>query len=99
SILPYVPFNADLNRITLVVKNLDGAKAKVTWGTASRSFSKEELEKGVNLAAEFIENPFAEPFKKIESMVAAKQGLETGMIKFVINKFPRSLDAVAKDKT
>jgi lysophospholipase L1-like esterase len=98
SILPYVPFNADLNRFTLVVKNLDGAKAKVTWGAASRTFTKEELEKGINLAAEFAENPFVEPFKKIESMVSAKQGLETGMIKFVINQFPRSLDAVGKDK-
>ncbi len=98
SILPYVPFNADLNRFTLVVKNLDGAKAKVTWGAASKTFAKEDLEKGINLAAEFPENPFAEPFRKLESMVVAKQTLETGMIKAVINQFPRTIDAMAKDK-
>ena len=99
SILPYVPFNADLNRLTLVVKNLDGAKAKVTWGAASKSFSKEELEKGVNLAAEFPENPFVEPFRKLEAMIGAKQALETGMIKAVINQFPRTVDAMGKDKS
>jgi len=98
SILPYVPFNADLNRLTLVVKNLDGAKAKVTWGAASKTFSKEDLEKGINLAAEFQENPFAEPFRKLESMIGAKQALETGMIKAVINQFPRTVDAMGKDK-
>ena len=99
SILPYVPFNADLNRFTLVVKNLDGAKATVTWGAASKTFTREELEKGVNLAAEFPENPFVEPFRKVEAMVGAKQALETGMIKAVINQFPRTVDAMAKDKS
>jgi lysophospholipase L1-like esterase len=99
SILPYVPFNADLNRFTLVVKNLDGAAAKVTWGAASKTFPKEDLEKGVNLSAEFPENPFVEPFRRIESMVGAKQALETGMIKSVINQFPRTVDALAKDKS
>ncbi|HJV33184.1 MAG TPA: SGNH/GDSL hydrolase family protein [Patescibacteria group bacterium] len=98
SMLPYVPFNADLNRFTLVVKNLDGAKAKVTWGAASKTFAKEDLEKGINLAAEFAENPFAEPFRKLDAMVFAKQQLETGMIKSVINQFPRTVDAMGKDK-
>jgi lysophospholipase L1-like esterase len=98
SILPYVPFNADLNRLLLVVKNLDGAKAKVTWGAASKSFSKEELEKGVNLAAEFSDNPFVEPFRKVESMIGAKQQFETGMIKSMITSFPRIVDSMGKDK-
>ncbi len=99
SILPYVPFNADLNRFMLVVKNLDAAKAKVTWGAASKTFTKEDLEKGINLAAEFLDNPFAEPFRKIEAMVGAKQALETPLIKSVINQFPRAVDALAKDKS
>jgi lysophospholipase L1-like esterase len=98
SILPYVPFNADLNRFTLIVKNVDGAKAKVTFGGSSKSFTKEELEKGVNLAAEFIDNPFAESFRKIEGLIATKQAFETGMIKTVINQFPRLVDAMGKDK-
>jgi lysophospholipase L1-like esterase len=99
SILPYVPFNADLNRFTLVVKNLDAAKAKVTWGAASKSFSKEDLEKGVNLAAEFADHPFVEPFRKVESLVAAKQSFETGMIKSMITGFPRLVDSMGKDKS
>ncbi|MBV8880831.1 MAG: SGNH/GDSL hydrolase family protein, partial [Planctomycetaceae bacterium] len=98
SMLPYVPFNADLNRLTLVVKNFDGAKAKVAWGSATKSFTKEELEKGINLAAEFAENPFSEPFRKVEGLVATKQGFETGMIKTVINQFPRIVDQMGKDK-
>ncbi|HZE95689.1 MAG TPA: SGNH/GDSL hydrolase family protein [Planctomycetota bacterium] len=98
SMLPYVPFNADLNRLTLVVKNLDAAKAKVTWGAASKSFSKEDLAKGINLAAEFPETPFADAFRKVESMIANKQQFETGMIKTVINQFPRLVDTMGKDK-
>ncbi|HLY73593.1 MAG TPA: SGNH/GDSL hydrolase family protein [Planctomycetota bacterium] len=98
SMLPYVPFNDDLNRFLLVVKNLDSAKAKVTWGAASKSFTKGELEKGINLAAEFAESPFAESFRKIEGLIAAKQGFETGMIKSVINQFPRLVDSMGKDK-
>ncbi len=98
SILPYVPFNADLNRFTLVVKNLEGAKAKVTWGQTSKSFSKEDLEKGVNLAAEFADHPFVEPFRKVESLIAAKQSFETGMIKAMITQFPRLVDSMGKDK-
>jgi lysophospholipase L1-like esterase len=98
SILPYVPFNAELNRFMLVVKNLDGAQAKVTWGAASKSFSKEDLEKGINLAAEFTDNPFVEPFRKVEGMIAQKQNFETTMIKQTINSFPRLLDATGRDK-
>jgi lysophospholipase L1-like esterase len=98
SMLPYVPFNADLNRFILVVKNLDAAKAKVTFGASSKSFTKEELEKGINLAAEFIDNPFSEPFKKVEGEIFTKQNFETGMIKTIINSFPKLVDAMAKDK-
>lgn len=99
SILQYVPFNADLNRLVLVVRNLDGPRGKVTWGTTAKSFSREELEKGVNLAAEFPDNPFGESFRKVEAMVGAKQSLETGLIKSVINQFPRVNEAMGKDKT
>jgi hypothetical protein len=99
SILPFIPFNADLNRLTLVVKNLDGAAAKVAWGAASKSFSKEELEKGINLAAEFPDNnPFVESFRKVEAMIGAKQSFETGMIKSMITTFPRMVDSMGKDK-
>src|SRR5260221_5543350 len=98
SILPYVPFNADLNRFTLIVKNLDAAKAKVAWGNGTKSFTREELEKGVNLAEHFIDQPFVDSFRKIEGMIAAKQNFETVMIKQTINSFPRLVDAMGKDK-
>ena len=87
SILPYVPFNRDLNRFQLVVKNLDGTKAKVTWGAESKVFTKAELEQGVNLAEAFAaNNPFSEPFRKLDELVSAKQAFETTMIKDAINK-------------
>jgi hypothetical protein len=98
SMLPYVPFNDDLNRFTLVVKNLGSAKAKVTWGGASKSFSKEDLEKGINLAAEFAETPFGDAFRKVEAMIATKQNFETGMIKTVINQFPSMIKSTGQDK-
>jgi hypothetical protein len=66
---------------------------------ATRSFSREELEKGVNLAAEFADHPFVEPFRKVEAMIGAKQQFETGMIKAMITSFPRLLDGMGKDKT
>jgi lysophospholipase L1-like esterase len=58
------PFNQDLNRLTLVVKGGAG-KLKITWGTQSREFEAAALEKGVNLAAEFVDNPFRGQFAKV----------------------------------
>jgi lysophospholipase L1-like esterase len=95
SILPYVPFNQELNRFVLVVKNLDGEKANVTWGAETKSFSKAELEKGVNLTEHFFKNPFVEPFNKMDDAITLKENYETTMIKQSINSFmyvARSLD-------
>ena len=50
---------------------------KVTWGEASKTFSANELAKGVNLAAEFLDNPFSEPFKAVENAVRRQQEYET----------------------
>jgi lysophospholipase L1-like esterase len=98
SIAPFVPFNRDLNRFVLVVKNLEAARGAVSWGGASKSFSREELENGVNLAEHFPTNPFSEPFRRLETMVAAKQSYETAIVKSVINQFPRLVDALGKDR-
>jgi len=81
SILPFFAFNEDLNRLVLVVKNLKGAKATVTWGKESKTFTREQLAKGVNLAAEFLDNPFSEAFAKVDGEIAKKQGYETFLIK------------------
>jgi len=76
-----VPFNEDLNRLMLVVKNPSAPQYKVTWGKDSKTFSADELRKGVNLAAAFETNPFSDAFKKVDDAVAAKQNYETRQIK------------------
>ncbi|MFM8470451.1 MAG: SGNH/GDSL hydrolase family protein [Limisphaerales bacterium] len=87
SILPFAPFNQDLNRLTLKVKNLGAAKAKVTWGAASMEFTKEQLEAGVNLAAEFPATPFDASFAKLVDALGRKQNFETSMIKGLVTNF------------
>lgn len=87
SILPFVPFNQDLNRFTLRVDGLTSAQAEVTWGETSKTFTREQLTQGINLAAEFLNNPFVEPFMKVMDAVRDKQNYETPMIKDQINRF------------
>jgi lysophospholipase L1-like esterase len=97
SIVPFVPFNDDLNRLTLIVKNVPGESARVSWGTAAKVFPRALLEKGINLAAEFPDNPFCEPFAKIDGMVAKKQEFETPMIKEAVTKFRWARAALGDD--
>ena len=87
SILPYVPFNTDLNRLTLKVKNLWTTKALVTWGTASKQFTRADLENGINLAAEFLDNPFSAPFQQLSDAASYKQNFETWAIQYMISQF------------
>ena len=77
----FFPFNQDLNRYVLVVKGLKTAKARITWGKDSKEFTAAELEKGVNLAAEFASNPFSVAFAKVSAAVAAQQAFETLLVK------------------
>jgi len=84
-IIEFLPFNQDLNRYQLVVKNATAPKLKVTWGKTSKEFTKEELEKGVNLAAEFLDNPFSEPFKTVQAAIQAQQAFETPAIKTLLH--------------
>lgn len=96
SILPFCDFNEKLNRLTLRVKNLDASKARVTWGTESKEFSKERLVAGINLAAEFNKTPFDAEFAKFSGAVGAKQAYETPMIKGMITNF-RNFSADVKE--
>lgn len=98
SIVPFVPFNDELNRLILRVRGLDSPRAKVTWGKDSKIFSREALEKGINLAAEFPENPFSEPFRKLDEAVARKQAFETPMIKDVITQFRSMKNLLGDDR-
>jgi len=59
-VLPFLHFNRDLNRYLLVVNNLPGQAAEVTWWKATKTFSKADLEAGINLADAFLDTPFSE---------------------------------------
>jgi len=96
SILPFLPFQDELNRLMLAVRNVGASRAKVTWGESSKSFSREELQAGINLAREFPRNPFSAPFAKVDEIVARKQAFETTLIKEVITRF-RTVREVLKD--
>jgi len=76
-----VPFNAELNRLLLVVKNGTAKSYRITWGKETRNYPAEQLAKGVNLAEDFAVNPFSDTFAKVDAAVAAKQNYETRQIK------------------
>ena len=76
-----VPFNEELNRLRLVVRHASDKNYKVTWGAETRTYSGEQLGKGINLAAEFIVTPFNDAFKKVDDAVGKKQSYETRQIK------------------
>jgi lysophospholipase L1-like esterase len=79
-VIDFVPFNQDLNRYVLCVKGLKTAKAKVTWGGESHEFSVDDLDKGVNLATEFINNPFREQFFRVHQAVQMQQAEEESLM-------------------
>jgi lysophospholipase L1-like esterase len=79
-IIEFLPFNSELNRFRLVVSGT--SRMKVTWGETSKTFSANELAKGVNLAAEFLDNPFSEPVKAVENEVRRQQEYETQGMKW-----------------
>ena len=81
SAVALIPFHETLNRFTLVLKNATAPKYEVTWGNTAKTFSTADLTKGINLAAEFRDNPFSAPFEKVSKAVFAKQDYETRQIK------------------
>lgn len=87
-IIEFFPFNEDLNRFTLVVTNASSDRLAITWGDVTKEFTKAQLTHGVNLAAEFLDNPFKEQFTKVDYAVHKQQNLETSFIKGVIWNIP-----------
>lgn len=87
-IIEFFPFNDELNRYQLVVTNLGAEKAKITWGKTTKEFTAAQLAKGVNLAAEFLDNPFAEPFGKVQEKIRQQQEMEVGLVKNLIHNLP-----------
>jgi len=81
SAMTLIPFNQDLNRLRLSARKGTARRYAVTWGKETKSFSAQELARGINLAAEFPCNPFCEAFAKVDAAVADKQAYETRQIK------------------
>jgi len=76
-----VPFNQELNRLMLVVKNIGAPRCRVIWGGVTHEYTSDQLSAGINLADEFVVNPFTDAFRKVDQAVAAKQDYETRQIK------------------
>jgi hypothetical protein len=97
-IIEFLPFNEDLNRFCLVVKNASAGRVKVTWGDQAKVFAAADLEKGINLAAEFLDNPFSEPFAKVEGLIKSQQAFETPAIKTLLHGLPQWEKALPEAK-
>jgi hypothetical protein len=84
SILPFTSFNQDLNRLMLHVIGLSSEKAKVTWGGQAKEFTRNQLEDGINLNAEFDKTPFDGAFANLTNAVGQKQAFETTLVKNLV---------------
>jgi lysophospholipase L1-like esterase len=80
-ILEVLPFNAELNRLELIVTGASTPRLKVTWGNWFKIFRAEELAKGVNLAGEFLDNPFSVPFRAVQYAVSKQQQHEAPRVR------------------
>jgi hypothetical protein len=80
-----VPFFKDLSRFQLVVTHAPAAQYQVVWGVATNTYTAAQLAAGVNLAEDFVNNPFLEPYAKVDAAVAAKQAYETRQIKQIFH--------------
>ena len=80
-----VPFFQELSRFDLVVKNASAMQYNVIWGNTTNMYTSAQLAQGVNLAADYVDNPFCDAFKKVDEAVAAKQKYETKQIKDIFH--------------
>jgi lysophospholipase L1-like esterase len=87
-----VPFFQELSRFQLVVKNTPAPQYNIVWGTTTNTYTSAQLAEGVNLAADFVDNPFCESFRRVDEAVAAKQAYETKQIKQVFHGQEAKLD-------
>lgn len=80
--LTLVPFDRDLNRLTLKVTGATAPRYRVDWMNQSAMleewhvYTREQLEQGINLAADFHQNPFSVVFHRVEDLIAQKQTIE-----------------------
>ena len=87
-VIEFLPFNEKLNRLTLAAKGGTAARYKVTWGDVAKEFTADQLSAGINLAAEFLDNPFSKPFRQVESKIAQQQSLEVNWVKNLLHDIP-----------
>jgi len=87
-VLEFLPFNEQLNRLTLKATGGTATRLKVTWGDVSKEYTADQLATGINLAAEFLDNPFSEPFRQVEGKIAQQQALEVQLIKTLLHNIP-----------
>ncbi len=80
-----VPFFEQLSRFRLVLTNAAAANYQIVWGQTTNTYTAAQLTDGVNLAADFVDNPFCDAFKGVDEAVAAKQAYETKQIKTVFH--------------
>jgi lysophospholipase L1-like esterase len=97
-ITEFFPFNNDLNRLTLIIQDPPAETCKITWGNSAKTFTKSQLMAGINLAAEFLDNPFSEPFRKVEALVREQQNYETPLVQSLINKLPELEKMIPEEK-
>ena len=88
-----MPFRQELNRFTLKTVNLTSARATVAWGTETKTFTRAQLEAGIDLPVEFAKTPFDAEFLKFLKNVEKKQAFEIQMVMEVISR----LDISFKD--
>ncbi|MGA2244142.1 MAG: SGNH/GDSL hydrolase family protein [Verrucomicrobiota bacterium] len=80
-----IPFFQELSRFNLIVKNGGALQYNIVWGGTTNMYTSEQLAAGVNLAADFVDNPFCETFRRVDEAVAVKQAYETRQIKEVFH--------------
>lgn len=78
-VLQHCPFNLDLNRYMLRVNGLPNKPIMVTWGGRSQSYTRDQLEAGINLAAEFPDNPFSPTLRSLDNATWRKQVFERNL--------------------
>jgi lysophospholipase L1-like esterase len=99
-----ISFNDDLNRYLLIVRGLTTPRAKITWGNTTKEYASADLQKGINLAAEFEHNPFSQQFSTVGGAVDAQENQEQFYVESFLNKLKRFKDiaptaAAALDQT
>ena len=93
--LSQCPRSAELSRFKLIVRRAPAAQYQVIWGNTTNVYTSAQLASGVNLAADFVDNPFCEPFQKVDEAVKAKQVYETYQIKQVFHSKEAQTNMVA----